>query len=68
MKPVSGKHLCRVLDKHGWELRRIRGSHRIYAQPGNPIILTVPVHGSKDMKSGTLRQLLKDAGLTEEHL
>jgi len=49
-------------------LQRIRGSHHIYAQPNNPTILTVPIHGNKDLKIGTLRQLLKDAGLTLDDL
>ena len=68
MKPVSGKHLCQVRETHGWMLQRIRGSHHIYRQSGNPKILTVPVHGNKDLKQGTLRTLLKAAGLTENDL
>lgn len=68
MKPISGKVLCKILVQHGWELKRIRGSHHIFGQSGNPTILTVPVHGNKALKIGTLRQLLKDAGLTEENL
>jgi len=68
MNSVSGKRLCRVLEAHGWVLQRIHGSHHIYAQPNNPTILTVPVHGNKDLKIGTLRQLLKDAGLTLDDL
>lgn len=65
---VSGKQLCKVLVQHGWELKRIRGSHHIFGQFGNPTILTVPVHGNKPLKIGTLRRLLKDAGLTEKDL
>ena len=68
MKSVSGRRLCRILEAHGWVLQRIHGSHHIYAQPDNPTILTVPVHGNKDLKIGTLRRLLKDAGLTEDDL
>lgn len=68
MKSVSGKHFCKVLRKHGWDLQRIRGSHHIFSQPGNPIILTVPVHGNKSLKTGTLRRLLRDSGLTEDDL
>lgn len=66
MKVVSGKQLCQVLEKHGWTLQRIRGSHHIYGTPGNPAILSVPVHGNRDLKRGLLRQLMKDAGLTED--
>jgi predicted RNA binding protein YcfA (HicA-like mRNA interferase family) len=65
---VSGKHLCKVLESRGWELKRIQGSHHIYTRAGNPKILTVPVHGNQDLKKGTLGQLLKDANLTEMDL
>jgi predicted RNA binding protein YcfA (HicA-like mRNA interferase family) len=68
VKSVSGKQFCKVLRKHGWELKRIRGSHHIFAKPGNPKILTVPVHGNKPRKTGTLRKLLRDSGLTEDDL
>jgi predicted RNA binding protein YcfA (HicA-like mRNA interferase family) len=44
-------------------LQRIRGSHYIYAKSGREEILTVPVHGNKDLKKGTFQKLLKDAKL-----
>jgi predicted RNA binding protein YcfA (HicA-like mRNA interferase family) len=68
LKSVSGKRFCKVLEDHGWELQRIRGSHHIYGQPGNPTILTVPVHGNHDLKIGTLGRLLKDSGIDEDEL
>jgi predicted RNA binding protein YcfA (HicA-like mRNA interferase family) len=68
VKAVSGKHFCRVLESRGWQLKRIHGSHHIYTHPDNPKILTVPVHGNQDLKKGTLGQLLKEAGLTEQDL
>ncbi len=68
MKVVSGKHLCKILESRGWELKRIQGSHHIYTQAGNPKILTVPVYGNQDLRKGTLGQLLKDANLTEKDL
>jgi predicted RNA binding protein YcfA (HicA-like mRNA interferase family) len=68
VKAVSGKHLCKVLESKGWKLKRIQGSHHIYTHPDNPTILTVPVHGSRDLKKGALGQLLKEAGITEKDL
>ena len=68
MKPVSGKHLCKILETHGWVLQRIKGSHHIFAQDGSPNIVTVPVHGSRDLKQGTVRSILKTAELTEDDL
>jgi predicted RNA binding protein YcfA (HicA-like mRNA interferase family) len=68
VKSGSGKELCRVLQKHGWELKRVRGSHHIFSKPGRAQILTVPVHGNKALKIGTLRSILKSAELTEDDL
>jgi predicted RNA binding protein YcfA (HicA-like mRNA interferase family) len=68
VKAVSGKELCKVLERHGWRLSRITGSHHIYNQPGNPVTVAVPVHGNRTLKRGTQRQLMKDAGLTEADL
>jgi predicted RNA binding protein YcfA (HicA-like mRNA interferase family) len=68
VKAISGKSLCRVLERNGWELQRIKGSHHIYSKPGEPSILSVPVHGNRDLKVGTLRALLKAAGLTDHDL
>lgn len=65
---MSGKHVCKVLEQHGWVLQRTKSSHHIYAQPGNAVIITVPVHGNRDLRIGTLKKILKDAGLTEADL
>ena len=34
MKHVTGKEMCRALERNGWTLSRIRGSHHIYTRPG----------------------------------
>lgn len=68
MKAVSGKRLCKVLEKHGWTLQRIRSSHHVYARAGEPQIISIPVHANKDLKVGLLSALLKQAGLTEKDL
>jgi len=68
VKSISGKSLCRILEKRGWQLRRVKGSHHIYIHPGYEAILTVPVHGNRDLKPGTQHKLLKDAGLKDSDL
>ena len=68
MKAISGKDMCKSLERHGWELARIRGSHHIYAQPGNPVIVSVPVHGNRTLKAGTQRGIMRNAGLEESDL
>ena len=34
------------------------------SKPGHRFILTVPVHGSKPIKPGTLRSLIRNAGIS----
>jgi predicted RNA binding protein YcfA (HicA-like mRNA interferase family) len=68
MKSVSGKALCKVVERRGWELKRVTGSHHIYTKQGYEVILSIPVHGNRDLPIGTLKSILKDAGLSESDL
>jgi predicted RNA binding protein YcfA (HicA-like mRNA interferase family) len=68
MTSVSGIALCKIVERHGWTLKRVTGSHHIYAKAGASVIVCIPVHGNRDLPTGTLRSLLKDAGLSEADL
>ncbi|EFC79520.1 type II toxin-antitoxin system HicA family toxin [Parafrankia sp. EUN1f] len=72
MPPVPslpGKDVVRALQKAGFELVRIKGSHHRLRNPDRAgIDVTVPVHAGRDIPKGTLRQILADAGLTVEDL
>jgi len=68
LKSISGKDFARVLEKHGWELKRVTGSHHIYAKPGNPARISVPIHGNSSLKVGLLSHLLKLSGISEDEL
>jgi predicted RNA binding protein YcfA (HicA-like mRNA interferase family) len=63
---ISGKDLAKALEKNGWTLLRINGSHHIYGKVGQIERITVPVHANKSLKVGLLRQLLKTASLKED--
>ncbi|MFW6359635.1 MAG: type II toxin-antitoxin system HicA family toxin [Chroococcales cyanobacterium] len=68
MKSVSGKKLCKIIEKKGWILKRVTGSHHIYQKSGEAKILSIPVHKNEDLKIGTLKSLMKVADLTEADL
>ena len=68
MKALSGKELARILERHGWTLLRVHGSHHIYGKPGSVVRLSIPIHGNKSLKAGLLRHILKTAGLSEADL
>ena len=65
MKALSGKDFCKLLEKKGWELRRVHGSHHIYTKPGNPARISVPVHGNTPLKVGLQRHLMELGGIKE---
>ena len=68
--PVAGgslkvRDLIRLLELKGWQLRSIRGSHRQFKHPSRGIVVTVPGHPGKDIPIGTLKSILKSAGIEE---
>ena len=58
---MTGKELLKQLQKDGWKLDRINGSHHIMTKGIQT--LSVPVHGSRDIPTGLLSKLLKEAKL-----
>lgn len=67
MKRVSGKEMCRVLERLGWALDRINGAHHIYRHPDGRSV-PVPVHGNKTLKIGTQRSIMRLASVRPEDL
>jgi predicted RNA binding protein YcfA (HicA-like mRNA interferase family) len=63
---VSGKDAVRALKKLGFHEARTTGSHVVLKKDGNELLVTVPVHGNKSLKTGTLRGIIKGAGVTQE--
>jgi predicted RNA binding protein YcfA (HicA-like mRNA interferase family) len=66
MKAISGKELATALERNGWTLLRVHGSHHIYGKPGSRARPSVPIHGNKPLKKGLASHLLKMADLTED--
>jgi predicted RNA binding protein YcfA (HicA-like mRNA interferase family) len=68
VKSVSGKDFAKVLEKNGWSLLRINGSHHIYGKTGSMARISVPIHGTTALKVGLLRNIMKLADLDEKDL
>jgi predicted RNA binding protein YcfA (HicA-like mRNA interferase family) len=68
MKSVSGRELARIVERRGWSLLRVAGSHHIYGKPGSIVRLSIPIHDNTALKRGLLRHLLKLAEIDEEDL
>lgn len=58
--------MVQLLQREGYVLLRIRGSHHYLRKPGATALVVVPVHGNRDLPAGTLRSIIRQAGLTTE--
>lgn len=59
---ISGAACVKALDKIGFRIRRQKGSHIILQRETPYAMVVVPNH--KTIKPGTLRKIIRDAGLT----
>ena len=59
---VSGRETINAFARAGWRQVRRTGSHIILTKPGVPVTLSVPDHNT--LRRGTLRSLIRQAGLT----
>jgi predicted RNA binding protein YcfA (HicA-like mRNA interferase family) len=68
MKAVSGRDFARLVERRGWRLLRVSGSHHIYGKAGSVVRLFIPIHGSRPLKIGLLRHLAKLAEISDADL
>lgn len=61
---ISGRKAVRVFEELGWQIARQRGSHIIMVKTGEMETLSIPDH--KEVAKGTLRSLIRSAGITVE--
>jgi predicted RNA binding protein YcfA (HicA-like mRNA interferase family) len=64
---VNGRQVIRALMKAGFVVDWIAGSHHVLMYPQDlRRTVTVPVHAGRDLKRGTLRSIIRQAGFTVE--
>lgn len=54
-----------LITHHGFIFRRQKGSHAVYKHPDGRRVV-IPIHSGQDIPTGTLRAILKDAGVEPE--
>ena len=62
---LNGRQVVRALERDGFKVLRVTGSHHILARPGvagSRVI--VPIHGARDLPPGTVRSIIAQSGLT----
>jgi predicted RNA binding protein YcfA (HicA-like mRNA interferase family) len=60
------REVIRLLEKDGWVIVAQKGSHRQFRHPSKPGKVTVPGKMSEDLAVGTLKSILRQAGLDDE--
>jgi predicted RNA binding protein YcfA (HicA-like mRNA interferase family) len=68
VKEISGKHLARIVERRGWRLLRVSGSHHVYGKDGSIVRLSIPIHANRPLKRGLLLHLMRLADLSESDL
>jgi predicted RNA binding protein YcfA (HicA-like mRNA interferase family) len=68
VKPISGKRMCKALEAKGWRLLDVASSHHLYVRESSSLKIAVPVHGNRDLRTGTQRGIMRQAGLTDADL
>ena len=61
--PMKVREVIRLLERHGWVEIRSRGSHRHFKHPNRAFVVTVPGNQGRELPPGTLKSILKKAGL-----
>lgn len=60
---MTFRELDKLLRENGWVQVRSKGSHFQYKHPDRPNTIAVPNHNGKDIKQGTAKNIMKQAGL-----
>ena len=58
---MNGKEIIKKLKTLGWEIKSVNGSHHQMIKDG--VKVTVPVHGTHDVKIKTLQSIEKQSGV-----
>ena len=64
---ANGAAVVRALKRAGFVVDRVVGSHHVLVFAGDAArTVTVPVHSGRDLKPGTLRAIIRQAGFSVE--
>ena len=64
---VTGRQVVRALERGGFSVLRVKGSHHFVRHDVDPTRQTVvPVHGNEDLGRPILRKILQDVAMSIE--
>jgi len=63
LRLFSGREVCAILGRHGFVEVRRRGSHVVMQRRAADTTTTVPVPDHDELRTGTLRSIIRQCGL-----
>ena len=63
LRVLSAKEVCKILEQNGFMQVRQRGSHIIMQLQTENSTTSVPVPNYDELKTGTLRSIIRQSGL-----
>ncbi|MEK9137169.1 MAG: type II toxin-antitoxin system HicA family toxin [Bacteroidota bacterium] len=66
LRVFSGKEVCQILSKHGFEVVRQRGSHIVMQKKLGSSTITVPVPNHREIRFGTLRSIIRQSQVSSK--
>ena len=63
LRIFSGRDLCRILEQHGFQIVRQRGSHIVMQRRTDGGTVTVPVPDHAEIRIGTLQAIIRQCGI-----
>ncbi|MBU4285376.1 MAG: type II toxin-antitoxin system HicA family toxin [Verrucomicrobia bacterium] len=59
----SGTEVCQILEQHGFNMVRQRGSHAVMQKRDGISTVTVPVPMHREVRIGTLSSIIRQSGV-----
>lgn len=63
LRVLSGRDACRILEQHGFQIVRQRGSHIVMQRRMDRGTVTVPIHDHPELRIGTLQSIIRQSGI-----
>jgi len=63
LRVLSGRDICRILEQHGFQVVRQRGSHIAMQRRTDLGTVTVPIPDHTEIKIGTLQSIIRQSGV-----
>jgi predicted RNA binding protein YcfA (HicA-like mRNA interferase family) len=63
LRVLSGRDVCRILEQHGFQIVRQRGSHIVMQRRTDLGTVTVPIPDHPEIRIGTLQSIIRQSGI-----